>query len=113
MSWGLLSLGISLALTLAFELLFALHWGLLGRDLVLCILVNVLTNPPVVLCALLWRSYGPGPGWLPVPLLEAGAVLTEGHFYRRNGEQVRRPFLFSLCANAFSYGLGLVFNTLV
>ena len=113
MSWWLLSLGVSLALTLAFELLFALLWGLRGRDLILCCLVNILTNPPVVLCALLWRNYVQGPGWLPVPLLEAGAVLTEGYFYRRNGEQVRRPFLFSLCANAFSYGLGLAFNALV
>ena len=109
----LLSLGVSLALTLAFEGLFALLWGLRGRDLLLCCLVNVLTNPPVVLCALLWRSFGPGPDWLPVPLLEAGAVLAEGYFYRRNGERVRRPFLMSLCANAFSYGLGLVFGTLV
>jgi hypothetical protein len=109
----LISLGVSLALTLAFEGLFALLWGLRGRDLVLCVLVNVLTNPPVVLCALLWRTYGPGPGWLPVPLLEAGAVLVEGLFYRRNGERVRRPFLFSLCANACSYGLGLLLRLLM
>ncbi|MBR4702862.1 MAG: hypothetical protein IKO91_03370 [Oscillospiraceae bacterium] len=113
MSWLLASLGVSLALTLVLELLFAFLWGLRGRDLILCILVNVLTNPPVVLCALLWRAYAPGPEWLPVPLLEAGAVLVEGLFYRRNGERVRRPFLFSLCANAFSYGLGLVFNALI
>ncbi len=113
MSPWIFSLGVSLALTLVLELLFALLWGLRGRDLILCILVNVLTNPPVVLCALLWRTYGPGPGWLPVPLLEGGAVLVEGFFYRRNGERVRRPFLFSLCANAFSYALGLVFNALI
>ncbi len=113
MNWLLASLGVSRALTLAFELAFALLWGLRGRDLILCVLVNVLTNPPVVLCALLWRTYGPGPGWLPVPFLEAGAVLVEGFFYRRNGERVRRPFLFSLCVNAFSYALGLVFNALI
>ena len=113
MSGWLISLGLSLGLTLLFEGIFALRWGLRGRDLILCILVNVLTNPPVVLCALLWRTYGPGPGWLPVPFVEAGAVLAEGYFYRRDGEKVRRPFLFSLCANAFSYGLGLVFNALV
>jgi len=106
------SLGVSLALTLAFELAFALLWGLRGRDLLLCCLVNLLTNPPVVLLALLWRHFGPNPAWLPVPLLEAGAVLIEGHFYRWDGERVRRPFLFSLCANAFSCGLGLVFNAI-
>ena len=108
-----LSLGVSLGCTLVFELAFALLWGLRGRDLLLCCLVNLLTNPPVVLCALLWRQYGPGPGWLPVPLLEAGAVLTEGIIYHRDGERVRRPFLFSLAANALSYGLGLLLNTLL
>ncbi len=110
MSAWLAALGLSLGLTLAFELGFALLWGLRGRDLVLCALVNLLTNPPVVFCALLWRYYGPGPAWLPVPLLEALAVLTEGRFYRRDGESIRRPFLFSLCANAVSYALGLVVN---
>ena len=108
----LVSLGLSLGLTLAFELAFALLWGLRGRDLLLCCLVNLLTNPPVVLLALLWRHFGPNPPWLPVPLLEAGAVLMEGRLYRRDGERVRRPFLFSLCANAFSFVLGLVFNAI-
>jgi len=112
MNAWLVSLGVSLALTLLLELAFALLWGLRGRDLILCCLVNLLTNPPVVLLALLWRQYGPAPAWLPVPLLEAGAVLLEGRLYRRDGERVRRPFLFSLCANAFSYALGLVFSAI-
>ena len=40
----------SLALTLVLEELFALLWGLRGRrELTVVALVNVLTNPPVVL----------------------------------------------------------------
>ena len=113
MSAWAVSLGASLGLTLVFEGAFALLWGLRGRDLLLCALVNLLTNPIVVFCALCWRRYGPDPAWLPVPFLEALAVLTEGYFYRRDGEAVRRPFLFSLCANACSYGLGLVLSALL
>lgn len=111
MTAWLLALGVSLGLTLLFELGFALLCRLRGRDLALCALANVLTNPPVVLLALLWRVYVPLPGWWPMPLLEASAVLTEAAIYRRDAAHIRRPLLFSLCANALSYGLGLALNT--
>ena len=113
MSAWLIALGISLGLTLVFEGLFALLGGLRGRDLALCALVNLLTNPPLVFLVLCWRLFGPGPAWLPVPLLEFLAVLIEGYFYRRDGEHIRRPLLFSLCANAFSFALGLLVNALI
>ncbi len=46
----LTTLAISLALTLALEEAFALVWGLRGRrELGTVVLVNILTNPPVVL----------------------------------------------------------------
>ena len=112
MSAWVLSLGVSLCLTLVFEEAFALLWGLRGRDLLLCLLVNLLTNPPVVFLTLCWRHFAPYPGWLPVPFLEAAAVVIEGAIYRRDGEKVRRPFLFSLCANAFSFALGLLVNAI-
>lgn len=112
MSWWLEALGVSLGLTLLTEGVFALLWGLRGRDLLLCALVNLLTNPPLVFCVLCWRRYGPGPGWLPVPLLEALAVWLEGHFYARDGERIRRPWLLSLFANAFSYVSGLLLSAL-
>ncbi len=113
MTAWLAALGISLGLTLLFEGAFALVWGLRSRDLMLCALVNLLTNPPLVFLVLSWRHFGPTPAWLPVPVLEAMAVWVEGYFYRRDGEQVRRPYLFSLCANAFSYTMGLVFSALI
>ena len=112
MTAWLAALGISLGLTLLFEGAFALVWGLRGRDLMLCVLVNLLTNPPLVFLVLSWRYFGPGLAWLPVPILEALAVWVEGYFYRRDGEQVRCPYLFSLCANAFSYTMGLVISAL-
>ena len=112
MSGWILSLGVSLGLTLAFELPFAALWGLKKRDLTLCALVNLLTNPLVVVCTLLWRHYVPLPEFLPVAALETAAVVTEGLIYRELGERIRRPMLFSLCANALSYGLGLLINLL-
>ena len=109
----LATLAISLILTLLFEEGFALAWGLRGkRELGLVALVNCLTNPPVVLlyytAAGLWR-------WNAVPVtvvLEAAAVIVEWRCYRMYSEQVKRPFLFALLINLFSYGVGCVINFL-
>ena len=106
-------LAVSLLLTLVFEEGFALMWGLRGqRELGLTALVNILTNPPVVLLYYtatgLWR-------WNAVPVtlvLEAAAVLVEWRCYRAYSEQVKRPFLFALLVNLFSYGVGCVINLL-
>jgi hypothetical protein len=106
-------LAVSLALTLALEELFGLAWGLRGRrELGLMVLVNCLTNPPVVLlyhtAAGLWR-------WDPVLVtvaLEAAAVLVEWRCWRALSDQVKRPFLFSLLCNGFSYGVGWILNLL-
>lgn len=110
MSAWLISLGVSLGLTLLFETPFATLWGLRKRDLSLCVLVNVLTNPVVVLCVLLWRAYVPYPDWPAVAFLELAAVVTEGLLYRDLGERIRKPVLLSVCANALSYSLGLLIN---
>lgn len=106
-------LAVSLALTLVFELAFALAWGLRARrELLLVALVNCLTNPPVVLfyytCTRLW-------GWPAPPVaavLECAAVAVEWLCYRACSEKLRRPLLFALLANAFSYGAGCLINLL-
>lgn len=106
-------LAISLLLTLIFEEGFALVWGLRGkRELGLVALVNCLTNPPVVLLYYtatgLWH-------WNAIPVtlaLEAAAVIVEWRCYRAFSEQVKRPFLFALLINLFSYGAGCVINLL-
>lgn len=100
-------LGISLALTIGLELAWALLFRVRGRrDLMLVCLVNVLTNPPVVLLRFLLGS------WALLPL-EAGAVLAEGLCYRAYGERIPHPWLFALSANLFSYGMGVVLNWLI
>lgn len=91
---------IPLALTLAMECAVALWWGLRRRDLALCALVNLLTNPLVNLVYLcvpsLWVLAG----------LECAAVAGEWALYRALGERIRRPLCLSLVANAASFFLG-------
>lgn len=93
---------LPLALTLAFEGVVAFIWGLRRWNLLLFLLVNVLTNPAAVLLHALF------PGWAVTAALELGVIAVEGLCYDRLGYAVRRPWLFSLCANAFSFCLGLV-----
>ena len=73
-----------------------------GQDLLLCALANVLTNPAVVLLNLIFPA-----AWL-LLLLECAAVGVEGLVYLQCARRIRRPFLFALCANGCSFGLGLV-----
>ncbi len=98
---------LSLVLTLILEGVVALLWRLRERDILLFVLVNVLTNPAVVLLHALL------PGWGMVILLELGAVAVEGMCYARLGAGIRRPWLFALAANVFSFCLGLGINKLI
>ena len=106
------SLVISLLLTLLLEELFALVWGLRGRDLKLVLLLNLLTNPLAVsahfaLCRL--RSLPE----LPVVLVIEGlVVLTEGACCRSLGEKIRHPWVFALAVNLFSYGTGVLMQAI-
>ncbi len=95
---------LSLALTLAVELSFALLWGLRGRDLLLCALVNLLTNPAVVLLHQLF----PRPAATAV--FECVACAAEGWYYSRYGRHIRAPWLFSLLCNGLSFSFGLLIN---
>ena len=106
-------LAVSLLLTLVFEEGFALVWGLRNkRELGLVALVNILTNPPVVL--LYYTATGPlHRNAIPVTIvLEAAAILVEWRCYRAFSDQVKHPFLFALLVNLFSYGAGCVINLL-
>lgn len=102
----LLSLSISLAMTLALELLFSITLGKRRKDLILVCLVNVITNPVVVLVYYLAGHFTP---WNPVLLkavLEIMAVFTEACLYKTYGKNFKHPLLFSLSANVFSFGVG-------
>ena len=108
----LLSLGVSLALTLIFEMGFALLCGKRGRALSFVALVNLLTNPAVVCTVLIWNALALPGYWALIAALECSAVLVEGFIYKRSGAGFRRPYLFSLAANAVSYTLGLFVSML-
>ena len=99
------TLGLSLFLTLILEELFAVLCKKRGKALLLVALVNLLTNPPLVL---LWVLSG-HVRWL-LLLLEAAAVEIEGFYYHRCSDQFPYPYRFSLCCNAFSFGIGLLMN---
>jgi len=110
----LIALGISLGLTFLFEVGFYLIIGKRDKkDLLLVVLVNTLTNPIVVL--LYWIAYY-RTNWnmlmVLVPL-EVFAVLTEGFIYSKYALTIKRPFLFSLFANTFSFTLGFVLQRFV
>lgn len=101
-----LTLGISLLLTLILEGLFAFFIGGIrsGRGMLLTMLVNTLTNPPVVLLYTLFPS-------LPMKLtLEIAVFLIEGLIYKKCSEEIRKPFLYALCINAFSFLSGELIN---
>ena len=106
-------LAVSLLLTLALEEGFALLWGLRGkRELTVVALVNVLTNPVVVLsyytCVGL---FGWSALWV-TAALETAAIVVEWLYYHCCSRQLKLPFLFALLANTFSYGVGCVINLL-
>ena len=106
-------LAVSLLLTLIFEEIFALLWGLRGRrELGLTALVNCLTNPPVVLLYYTATVFWNWNAVLVTVVLEIAAVLVEWHCYRAFSEQVKKPFLFALLANICSYGIGCIINLL-
>lgn len=98
-------LALSLGATLALELMFALLWGVKKEDLSLVALVNVLTNPVVVLLHWLCALWAPALLAAATACLEAGAMAAEGWIlYRRS--DIARPWLFALCVNLFSYLTG-------
>ena len=99
-------LAISLLLTLILEVLFAFLIGKIrtSRGLLLTVLTNTLTNPPVVLIYTLFPS-------LPLKIaLEIAVVLVEWLVYKTCSDEIRRPLLYALSINAFSYLTGEIIN---
>lgn len=107
----LTTFALSLVLTLILELLVALLCRLRGRDLLLVILVNILTNPAVVyLDMICGMTFPNGRDLWQIPL-EIGVIAVEAICYARFAHAVRRPWMFALVANVFSYGCGLLIQT--
>lgn len=98
------TLAISLALTLAIEVPVAAFWGARGRTLLLCVLVNLLTNPAAVLLHNLFP-----PVWF-LLVLEGAAIAVEGGYYRRYAEGIARPWALAVSANLLSWSVGNLLN---
>jgi len=114
MSGALLtSLALSLMLTIILEAGFFLIVGKRDKkDLLLLLLVNVITNPVVVLSFWLVALYTDWNPYIVLIPLELFAVLTEGYYYKKYGRCFRRPYLFSLAANLVSFGTGVLIQRL-
>ena len=109
----LLTFALSLGLTLLLELLISRLCRLRGRDYLLVILVNILTNPAVVYLDAVCAAWIPnGRDLWQIPL-EAAAILVEGWCYARFARSIQRPWTFALVANLFSYGFGLLLGTIL
>lgn len=106
-------LGISLGLTLLIEGAFAFIKGIRsGKDLVLVFLVNLLTNPAAVLCYYFFTVYTQMNVFIIKIPIELVVILIESLYYRKYASFTHKPFLFSALANIFSFGTGLILNTI-
>jgi len=103
----LVSAFLALALTLLVEVgLYLLVYGREGKDIGLVIGVNLITNPPLNFLLWLVVFFGHLNTDIITMVLELVVVGFEGWCYRRFAKSIRRPFMFSLAANACSFGLG-------
>ncbi len=104
---------ISLFLTELLELIIAAIWGVRGKkDLFLVLLGNILTNPFVVLFHYLAVRQGHSTNSLTL-ILEAVAVVVEGFIYDKVGYDISYPYFFSICANVFSYAIGMLLSVIL
>lgn len=105
------SLALSLGLTLLLELAGALLLGIRHRrDLAVIALVNVVTNPPLVLTLNLYlQTQHSPPPWYLIAILEIAAVVAEALLYRACLSRKKpNPVLLSLVLNIISYFGGIV-----
>ena len=108
------SLALSLALTMAFETVVFLLTGKRDKkDLLLLLLVNMLTNPVVVLIFHIAVLYTDWNTYIIIIPLELFAVLAEGFCYKKYGRNFKRPYLFSIAANMVSFFAGVLLQQII
>ena len=105
------SMGTALLLTIVIEGIFGLAFGVRSvRGQLVMLLANLLTNPLVNavhgFCAYGLGLHGAAMSVI-ILALEAGAFAAEGYVYSIRTD-IKRPFLFSFGANAFSYTTGVL-----
>lgn len=108
------ALAVSLALTLLLETGFFLLIGKRSRkDLLLVVLVNIITNPVVVLLYWLALLYTGLNSLLVKVVLELFAIVAEGYYYQKYGQSFGRPYAFSAAANIVSFGSGTLLQLFI
>ncbi len=108
-------IGFSLVVTVVIEVLGSLILGVRKKkDILNVILVNVLTNPVVVISSFLVNIFGGlvlRNGVLLV--LEVLVVIVEGLIYKKYLEFSKiKPFVLSGILNLVSWGLGVLINNM-
>lgn len=97
---------LSLVLTLVLELFYAWIWGVRGKDFLVILLMNLLTNPRVVM----WYNDHRELGLLIHTVLpELVAVITEILILKWFAKDIRKPVLLGICINTFSFFAGLIY----
>ena len=101
----ILVFSVCLFLTIILEVATAVLIGIRkGFDLTVILLVNVLTNPIVVLTGMVMGSYTTVPRAVYITVLELAAFITEALFYRKLlYTRKPSPFLLSLILNCVSF----------
>ena len=106
--------GISLGLTLLLELFVAFLMKIRGwAEFLIVALVNILTNPVVVLLVYFMMYRFPAYRWPVEIALEILVIPVEGLLYcaaKKSGFSFPKPFLLALICNLSSYSFGLVLN---
>jgi hypothetical protein len=115
----IISLALSLLSTIVLEVVFFIVSSRLftvkinKKDILLVLLVNILTNPVVVLLYWLTIFYTQWNTIIILIPLELFAILTEGYYYKTYGSSFRRPYLFSTAVNIFSFGTGVLIQLFI
>ena len=106
-------MGWALLLTILLEGLFGVIWGVRGgRNFVIMLLANIMTNPAVNIIHSFFAyelRLGGIAMMLVTAVLEISAVSAEWLVYKSRTD-IKKPFLFSLCANGFSFLCGILIN---
>lgn len=99
----------SLLLTELFELPFAWLWGARKKELLIVLLMNILTNPLVVM----WHYSTWQFGFLVSTVLpELAAIVTEAFLLQKFTKNTPYPVLLGVMINLFSYSIGVVLSVL-
>ena len=104
-----------LLLTIIIELIVALILGIRNKkDIINVILVNVITNPVVVMSqTLLYIKFGSNIEMIGIIILEILVVLVEGLIYKKVLDYMKiNPLVLSLLLNASSFFIGELINML-